>query len=69
MEVHLSDRWKDALERAVRTFAQATAAAMMVELGREGATWSAFLPAASVGAFAGVLALLLAVAKTTAPRQ
>lgn len=65
----ISDRAKDALERAARTFAQATAAAMLVELGREGAAWSTFLPAASVGAFAGVIALLMAVAGPLAPRR
>ena len=64
----MSDRLKDALERAARTFAQATAAAMVVELTREGAAWDALIPAASVGAFAGLLALLMVVAGP-APRQ
>lgn len=65
----MSSRLKDALERAARTFAQATAASMVVELAREGADWSAFLPAASVGAFAGVLALLMVAAGPLAPRS
>lgn len=57
-----------AAERAARTFAQTTAAVMVGELVRDGAAWSDVPTAASIGGFAGFLALLMAVAGPLAPR-
>ena len=47
--------------RPVRTFAQATAAAMLVDLS-DGGAWSDLPQAASIGAFAGLISLLMLVA-------
>lgn len=56
-----SVKWRDAAERAIRTFIQAGAAAMLVELGAGGG-WNDVPQAASVGAFAGLISLLMMVA-------
>lgn len=61
-------KYSDAAERAARTFAQTTAAFMVVELVKDGASWATVPEAASVGAFAGFIALLMAVAGPLAPR-
>lgn len=58
----MGDKVKDALERALRTFVQATAGAMLVTLGTDGAAWSDVPTAAVAGAFAGFIALLAMVA-------
>lgn len=58
----MPDKMKDALERAARTFVQATAGAMLVTLGTDGAAWSDVPTAAVAGSFAGFLALLARVA-------
>lgn len=54
----MSRRWKAAIERAVRTFVQASAAAALVVLTQDGADWGSVAKAASVGAFAGLIALV-----------
>lgn len=61
-------KYGPALERAARTFVQTTAAVMVVELAKSDASWVTIPAAASVGAFAGLLALLMAVAGPLAPK-
>lgn len=58
--------WADAAERAIRTFVQAASAAMLVELAGGGG-WNDIPVAASVGAFAGFLSLLMMVAGPLKP--
>jgi hypothetical protein len=54
----VSPKLKAAVERALRTFVQASFGAMLVLLAKDGASW-ADVPAAGIaGAFAGFLALL-----------
>jgi hypothetical protein len=60
---------KSAVERALRTAGQTTAAVAVAELLKDGASWITVPQAASIGAFAGFIALLMAVAGPTAPRQ
>ena len=62
-------RKRDAVERAARTFMQTTAAVMVVELVKDGASWVTVPASASVGAFAGFIALLMAIAGPLAPRS
>ena len=59
---------RNAIERSGRTFVQTTAAIMVVELVKDGASWGTLPEAASVGAFAGVIALLMAIAGPLSPR-
>jgi hypothetical protein len=59
---------KNALERAGRTIIQTSAAVVVVELLKDGASWATVPAALSVGAFAGLIALLMAIAGPTAPK-
>lgn len=63
----MSPRWKAALERAARTFVQSAAAAALVVLAKDGADWSVVPQAASIGAFAGLIAIVAMFAAP--PRQ
>jgi hypothetical protein len=58
---------RDALERAGRTILQTAAAVAVIELAKDGASWSTVPAALSVGAFAGLIALLMAVAGPLKP--
>jgi len=54
--------WPDALERAVRTFVQTAAGALLALLSIEGASWDDVPQAALAAAFAGLLAVVAYVA-------
>lgn len=54
----MSEKFKDALERAARTFVQAAASAALVVLVKDGAGWEVVPAAASIGAFAGLISLV-----------
>ena len=51
--------WRDALERAVKTFAQAALAVMVPILMLDGASWKDVPAAASLGAFAGLISVAM----------
>ncbi len=56
--LNLPPAWLAAIERALRTFIQAASAAALVLMTQEGASWSVLPEAASVGAFAGLIAFV-----------
>ena len=58
----MSDKLKDAIERAARTFAQTFAGALLALLTFEGASWDDVPKAAVAASFAGFLAVLSAYA-------
>lgn len=63
----MSPKLKAALERGIRTVIQASAAAALVVLLQDGASWSVVPEALSVGAFAGLISLVSMFA--VAPKQ
>lgn len=69
MEKSRREKYLDAAERAARTAVQTFAAAMVVALYTDGASWADVPTAASAGGFAAMLATLMALAGPLAPRK